>query len=94
MDLVNSTNNKFTFKENITKGQMFSENFLASVLSVSLRNLRKTASLLRNEGEIMIYGDEYEREFKLEDVYIILTKYTKKEQVKVLEQFKMEFFRD
>ena len=83
---------QINFKLNMTKNNLFSEEFLASALSISILSLHKTTTLLVNKGEIMVYGKEDLREYKIEDVYVILTKYSNKEQVKVLDQFKKEFF--
>ena len=85
---------KINFKSHMNKDFRFSEEFLANVLCISKLRLHKTTTLLSNNGEIMIYGDDESREYKLEDAYIILTSHKKKEHVKVLEQFKEEFFHD
>jgi hypothetical protein len=85
---------KINFKFHMNRHDRFSEEFLADILCVSRLRLHKTTTLLCNTGEIMIYGSEDSREFKLEDVYIILTRHKKKHQVNVLEQFKKEFFND
>ena len=84
--------NKICFKFNMNKYARFSEDFLASILSISKERLHKTATLLRNSGEIMFYGDNESREYRLEDVYVLLTKHTKNPQIKALNQFKNEFF--
>ena len=84
--------NKICFKLNMNKFARFSEEFLASILSISIERLHKIGTLLRNSGEIMTYENENLREYKLEDVYIILTKYTKNGQIEALNQFKNEFF--
>ena len=83
---------QINFKSHMTKNNTFYENFLAHVLSVPVERLHKTSNLLVDTGEIMVYGDEFSREYKLEDAYIILTRFKKKEHVKILEQFKKEFF--
>lgn len=86
--------NNFDFKSNMTRNKTFTEKFLAKILSLSSKKIQKITTLLKNTGEIMIYGEENSREYKLEDVYVILTKCSKKEKIKVLNQFKKEFFHD
>lgn len=85
-------NQSFCFKANLNKDHRFTENFLAGVLAISPFNLHKTTTMLSNSGEIMIYGKENAREYRIEDAYIILTRYRKKHQVDALNQFKKEFF--
>ncbi len=90
----NDTEKEINFRPHMTKNNTFTEKFLASVLSISPYSLHKTGTLLHNSGEIMIYGKENAREYRLEDAYVLLTKYTKKEQIKALKQFKKEFFHE